>query len=182
MTYHSELCRAMKELGELPNTVFMGQGVARHGGTTMSDTFLDVPEDKLLEMPVAEEMQLGMAIGMALEGMLPICVFPRWNFVLCAANQLINHLDRLVLYSDGGYHPRVIIRTAIPSYRPFDPGPQHDDDFTEAFRLMARTLKVARLEKSEDIVPAYRAAVERSTSIVLAERTELYKDVRAGGD
>ena len=182
MTYHSELCRAMKELGELPNTVFMGQGVARHGGTTMSDTFLGVPEDKLLEMPVAEDMQLGMALGMAIEGVLPICIFPRWNFIECASNQLVNHLDRLVLYSDGGYHPRVIIRTAIPSYQPFDPGPQHDDDFTDSYRAKLRTVKVKRLEKAEDIVSAYRAAVEGTVSVVLAEYTERYKDVRAGGE
>jgi pyruvate/2-oxoglutarate/acetoin dehydrogenase E1 component len=43
----------------------MGQGVGCPG-TTMSDTFRDVPAGQKLEMPVAEDMQMGMAIGMAL--------------------------------------------------------------------------------------------------------------------
>ena len=34
----------------------------------MSDTFGGVPVSKLIEMPVAEEMQTGMAIGMSLQG------------------------------------------------------------------------------------------------------------------
>jgi len=105
MNYAGELARAMHMLGERPNAIFMGQGVGCPG-TTMSPTFAGVPATKLLEMPVAEDLQMGMAIGMALEGLLPVCVFPRWNFLICAANQLVNHLDRLPLYSDGGYTRR----------------------------------------------------------------------------
>ena len=173
--YFNQLLRAMELLSDHPKSVFMGQGM--FGGTTMSDTLRDVPNTKRLEMPVAEDFQLGMATGMSLDGLLPICVFPRWNFLLCAANQLINHLDRLSLYSE--YKPKVIIRTAIPSNEPFDPGPQHDDDFTTAFCAMARTINFVRLNKASMIVPAYESAVLSSTSTVLVEYTEHYKDVRA---
>src|SRR3954467_833148 len=95
-SYFEELCGAMALVAQNPKCIFMGQGVG-NPGTTMSDTFRDVPAAQKLEMPVAEDMQMGMAIGMALEGRLPVCVFPRWNFLLCAANQLVNHLDRLQL-------------------------------------------------------------------------------------
>jgi hypothetical protein len=120
----------------------MGQGVGcrRHHHERH---VRDVPDGQKLEMPVAEDMQMGMAIGMALSGNLPVCVFPRWNFLICAANQLVNHLDRLPLYS--GYKPKVIIRTAVPSKFPFNPGPQHDDDFTAPFTAMLRTVHVVRL-------------------------------------
>lgn len=177
-SYFDALSSAMRALGGIPNTIFMGQGVAV-AGTTMSDTFKEVPQSKKLEMPVAEDMQMGMAIGMALEGLLPVCVFPRWNFLLLAANQLVNHLDRLPLYSNGGYKPKVIIRTAVPSTVPFNPGPQHDDDFTDAFAGMLRTVRVVRLYTAPMIATAYRDAVTSEHSTLLVEFTEQYKNARA---
>ena len=175
--YFDELCSAMHFVSEFPGSIFMGQGVG-NPGTTMSDTFKYVPQSQLLEMPVAEDMQMGMAIGMALEGKLPVCVFPRWNFLICAANQLVNHLDRLPLYSDGGYKPKVIIRTAVPSTAPFNPGPQHDDDFTEAFCQMLRTVHVVTLYRADQIVTEYQEALEADYSTLLVEFTENYKDAR----
>ena len=175
MSYFTELQRAMAMLAGQPNVVFMGQGVMCKS-TSMSATFDLVPEDQRLEMPVMEDVQMGMATGMALDGLLPVCVFPRWNFLLCAANQLINHLDRLPLYS--GYRPKVIIRTAVPSTEPFNPGPQHDDDFTMAFDAMLRTVEVDYLRREEDIVPAYKEALRHPKSTVLVEFSGKYRNDR----
>lgn len=173
--YFGELTAAMLALATDPRTIFMGQGVACLG-TAMSDTFRYVGASHRLEMPVAEDMQMGMAIGMSLAGHLPVCVFPRWNFVLCAANQLVNHLDRLPLYSS--YRPKVIIRTAVPSTKPFNPGPQHDDDFSQPFYQMLRTVKLVRLVSEAMIVPEYRKAMEAEYSTILVEYTDKYKDER----
>lgn len=177
-SYFNELSAAMHFVAQYPHAIFMGQGVGC-AGTTMSDTFQYVPANQRLEMPVAEDMQMGMAIGMSLAGKIPVCVFPRWNFLLCAANQLINHLDRLALYSDGGYQPKVLIRTAVPSSYPFNPGPQHDDDFTAPFRQMLRTVDVVTLRMPSQIVPAYRTAMESNRSTLLVEYTDQYKNARA---
>lgn len=173
--YFDELSRAMTLLGEHKQTMFMGQGVGC-AGTTMSETFNGVPAEKRLEMPVAEDMQMGMAIGMSLNGYIPVCVFPRWNFLLLAANQLINHLDRLELYS--GFRPKVIIRTAVPSSSPFNPGPQHDDDFTFAFRGMLRTVNMMTLRTAAAIVPAYQDALASAKSTIIVEYTEYYRNER----
>jgi len=189
--YFSELCRAMEWLAEQPNAMFVGQGVGA-AGTTLTDTLRDVPKEKLLEFPVAEDLQMGTAIGMALEGVLPVCIFPRWNFLLCAANQIVNHLDRLPIYSSfdkrssfdqrsgGGYNPRVIIRVATPITKGFYPGPQHDDDFTEAFRSMLRPVRIVCLRKPSLIVPAYKVAATAPCSTLLVEYTELYGAVPSG--
>jgi pyruvate/2-oxoglutarate/acetoin dehydrogenase E1 component len=177
MSYFGELCLAMSVLADDPRTIFMGQGVGC-AGTMMSDTFKDVPAEKRLEMPVAEELQTGMAVGMSLEGIIPISVIPRWNFVLRAADQIVNHLDRLSLYSE--YRPKVIIRTAVPSKHPFNPGPQHDDDFSSAFRSMLRTTDVISLHNEADIVPQYERALHSPRSTILVEWTEYYKTARGG--
>lgn len=178
MIYHDALREAMTTLGQEPNSIFIGQAVAVNG-TTMSSTFRDVPMEKRLEFPVAEDLQMGASIGLALGGYLPICVYPRWNFLLCAANQLVNHLDRLPLYSDGGYSPKVIIRTAVPSTKPFYPGPQHDDDFTAPFRMMLRTVHVQTLRSADEVIDGYRDALIRDGSTLLVEFTDHYKNQRA---
>lgn len=178
LNYHQSLTHAMTLCSEHPCAIVMGQAVAVPG-TTMSSTFVGVPPSKRLEMPVAEDMQMGMATGMALAGYRPVCVFPRWNFLLCAANQLVNHLDRLPLYSRGGYRPKVIIRTAVPSKSPFNPGPQHDDDFTEAFKLIFRTINIFVLHETEEILPSYRDALRSDTSSLLIEFTDAYRNARA---
>lgn len=178
VTYFDQLCEAMRVCGERENAIFLGQGVANKG-TSMSQTFRDVPPPKRLEMPVAEEMQMGLSIGMALSGYLPICVFPRWNFILRAADQLVNHLDRLPLYSGGGFRPKVIIRTAVPSRVPFNPGPQHDDDFSTVFERMFRTVRICRLKEDADIVAGYREALDGDESTLLVEYTDHYRTERA---
>ncbi len=165
-------------LAEHPKTVFIGQGVSC-AGTTMTDTFRDVPRQKLIEFPVAENLQMGVAIGMALEGWLPVCIYPRFNFLLLAADQMINHLDRLPLM---GFNPRVIIRTAVPvASDKFHPGPQHDADFSEAFAKMMCNVEIGTLPHWDWIVNAYRDAMTAERSTLLVEYTELYGDVTPTG-
>jgi pyruvate/2-oxoglutarate/acetoin dehydrogenase E1 component len=161
MKYFDELCRAMDHLGRDPRTLFLGQAVACPG-TGMTNTLKNVPREKLLELPVTEEMQMGMSTGLALAGHVPVSIYPRWNFLLLAVNQIVNHLDKLSLMSGGGYQPKVIIRTGIGSERPLHPQHQHVGDFTEAFRLMCKNIEVIRLDEPEDIFPAYRKALERT--------------------
>jgi pyruvate/2-oxoglutarate/acetoin dehydrogenase E1 component len=107
---------------------------------------------------------------------IPITIFPRWNFLLLAVNQLVNHLDKMSLLSNGGYAPKVIIRTGIGSERPLNPQHQHVGDFTDAFRLMCPNLDIIRLEEPEQIFPAYRHALERDDgrSSVLVEFGDYY--------
>jgi pyruvate/2-oxoglutarate/acetoin dehydrogenase E1 component len=175
MTYFDELCRAMDMLAQHPRSIFLGQAVAC-AGTGMTASFKNVPRDKLLELPVFENCQMGMSIGLSLAGDLPISVYPRQNFLLCAMDQLANHLDKIPLYS--AWRPKVIIRTAVCSPVPLDPGPQHLGEHSDAFRLMLKTVEVVQLKDAAEIVPAYRAAMEREGSTILTEYPELYN---AGG-
>ena len=64
-------------------------------------------------MPVMEDVQMGMSMGMAMNGLTPISCFPRFDFILLAMNQLINHLDKIQHMSKNQFCPRVIIRTAV---------------------------------------------------------------------
>jgi pyruvate/2-oxoglutarate/acetoin dehydrogenase E1 component len=175
MKYFDELKRSMTFLAQDPRTVFIGQAVAV-AGTAMSNTLKDVPPDRLIELPVFEEMQMGMTTGMALTGLVPISIFPRWNFLLCAINQLVNHLDKVQVMSNYGYKTKAIIRTGIGSQRPLHPQHQHVGDYTEALRAMCSTIEIIRLEEPSDIFPAYERALLRDDgrSTILVEYGDYY--------
>jgi pyruvate/2-oxoglutarate/acetoin dehydrogenase E1 component len=165
----------MEYLANDDRTVFLGQAVALPG-TGMSNTLKDVSKDKLIELPVAEEMQMGMSLGMALHGRIPISIYPRWNFLLCAVSQLVNHVDKLSLMSK--YKANLIIRTSIGSERPLHPQCQHVGDFTEAFKLMCKTVEVIRLDEPDQIFPAYEKALLRddNRSTILVEWGDYYNE------
>jgi len=167
----------MEFLARDERTIFLGQAVAC-AGTAMSNTLKNVSREKLLEMPVTEELQMGMSTGLALGGQVPITIYPRWNFLLLAVNQIVSHLDKLPIISEGGYKPKVIIRTGIGSERPLHPQHQHVGDFTDAFRLMCKTVEVIRLDEPEQIFPAYKKALEREDgcSTILVEHGDYYNE------
>lgn len=162
--YHESMSEAMQILADHEKTIFLGQAVAVPG-TVMRTTLENINSEKLIELPVDEDFQMGMANGMALAGYIPISIFPRWNFMLLAVNQLVNHLDKIDELSRLKPAPKVIIRTGVGSENPLNPGVQHTGDFTEAFRLMCKKINVVRLDSAEMIVPEYRKALTRYDGI-----------------
>jgi pyruvate/2-oxoglutarate/acetoin dehydrogenase E1 component len=177
MKYFNELKRAMAYLAKNDCTVFIGQAV-RYGGTGLYDTLIDVPDSKKIEFPVAEYLQCGVVNGLAIQGLIPISLIPRWNFLLMGTDQIINHLDKLPLMSDGACIPKVIIRVAVGSERPVDPQDQHKGNFTDAFRLMCKTIDIIELNEPEDIMPAYIKALTRTDgkSTILVEFGDFLKE------
>ncbi|MBX9716840.1 MAG: hypothetical protein K2X42_09625 [Burkholderiaceae bacterium] len=177
MAYFDELKRSMEFLAQDPRTLFIGQAVAVPG-TAMSNTLKGVDPVRLLELPVAEEMQMGMTTGLALAGMVPVSLFPRWNFLLSGMSQLINHLDKIDVMSNGGYKAKAIVRTGVGSERPLHPQHQHVGDFTDALRLMCRTIEVIRLDEPDQIFPAYERALLRDDgrSTLIVEYGDYYSE------
>jgi pyruvate/2-oxoglutarate/acetoin dehydrogenase E1 component len=175
--YFDQLARSMEYISNKHESIFLGQAVAVPG-TAMRNTLTQVPEAKLLELPVEEEFQLGMSIGLALNGFIPISIFPRWNFLILATNQIVNHLDKLKELTGQKNPGKVIIRTGIGSINPLHPGPQHTGDFTDAFKSMCKYIDVIRLDKAEEIFPAYKYAYERTDGIssLIVEWSDKYND------
>jgi pyruvate/2-oxoglutarate/acetoin dehydrogenase E1 component len=175
MKYFDELKRAMDYLALSPDTMFIGQAV-EYAGTGMTNTLKDVPADRKLEMPVCEDMQMGVANGLALAGKIPVSIFPRWNFLILGTNQLVNHLDKMPDFS--GFPTKVIIRTAIGSERPLHPSHQHVGDFTDAYRAMLKHVEIIRLDEPEQIFPAYEKALTRTDgkSTILVEWGDYYNE------
>jgi pyruvate/2-oxoglutarate/acetoin dehydrogenase E1 component len=175
--YFDELKRSMDYLGQQNDTLFIGQAV-EYAGTAMTNTIKDVKKEKLIEMPVNEDMQMGISNGLALNGYVPISIYPRWNFLLLATNQIVNHLDKIKSYSKNEYNPKIIIRTGIGSIRPMHPQHQHVGDYTDAFKLMCPNIEVIRLDEPEQIYDAYYLAYNRQDgkSTILVEFGDYYNE------
>lgn len=178
MKYKQELIRSMEYLNNDPKTIFLGQSVA-YTGNAIYNTLSTIPNNKKIETPVFEDVQMGMSIGLALEGFTPVTCYPRFDFLICAVNQIVNHLDKINLMSRGQMKPRVIIRTSIGSTNPLNGGVQHTQDYTNAFRDMCRDhIEVVLLNEPEEIFPAFEKALlrEDSKSTLLIEYGDHYND------
>jgi pyruvate/2-oxoglutarate/acetoin dehydrogenase E1 component len=176
--YNNELKKAMNWLGTQNKVMILGQAVC-YAGTGCYDSLTEVPADKKMEFPVAENFQIGFSTGMAINGIIPVSVFPRWNFLLCAADQIVNHLDKMILMSDGICRPKVIIRVAVGSQTPIDPQDQHKGNFSDAFRLMCKTINIVELTEPDMILPEYQKAYSREDGIstILVEFPDYGKSI-----
>ncbi len=177
MNYFDELKRSMEWLAEREDTYFIGQAV-EVPGTAMFNTLKDIDINKRLELPVFEDMQLGMSIGLSFTGKRVISIFPRWNFLICATNQLVNHLDKLPIITEGKITPNIIIRTSVGSERPLFPGYQHIGNMSEAYRKMLSKVEIIELKESNQIYEAYKKSYERKDgkSTILVEFGDFYNE------
>jgi len=167
-TYNQECKRAMEELARNPRVIFLGQTVA-FPGSRMFEAFKDIPLEKRIELPLIEDAQMGISIGLSLQGYIPVSVYPRMDFLLCSTNQLVNHLNCCEEMSNGEWKPKVIIRTGIGSTKPLYPGIQHCSDYTEGLRALCKNINVARLERTSQILLEYQKALCSKKSTILIE-------------
>jgi len=176
MKYADALKNAMTLLASHKKTIFIGQSV-KYGGTGLYDSITHIADNKKIEWPVAEYLQTGVTIGMALEGYIPVSLYPRWNFLLMGTDQIINHLDKFSILSRGRCNPKVIIRVSIGSEHPVDPQDQHKGNFSEAFRMMCKTIDIIELNETSDIIPSYEKALYRTDnrSTILVENADYLK-------
>jgi len=170
--YLDALTEAMKLSMEDDKTIFIGQQIVYYGNP-MSKTIEGLPKERMIETPVMEEVQMGMSLGLAMSGHNVVSFYPRWDFLICAANQLVNHLDKINIMSDGDWNPNVIIRVGKGSDVPLDPGHQHKADYTEEFKTILKHTNVVKLDSYEKILPAYKKALKGGIW-VMVEYPQLY--------
>jgi pyruvate dehydrogenase E1 component beta subunit len=163
--------KAMGELARDKAVRFVGYNVL---GNRAGGTLAGVPEGRCVEMPVAENLVAGAAIGMALAGLRPVVWIERFDFVLNALDQIVNHVDKMATLSAGEFAPVVLIRTAVGRTRsPLYTGPTHTQDFTNAIREMVRFPVVAP-PTPESALEAWRRAAEWNETMLMVEYADEY--------
>jgi pyruvate/2-oxoglutarate/acetoin dehydrogenase E1 component len=169
--YKDALTNAMTELAKLNDTIFIGQQIV-YAGNPMSTTLGEVPKEKMIEVPVMEETQMGMTLGLAITGKHVISFYPRWDFIVSAANQLINHVDKFEVMT--GKKLNIIIRLGKGSDKPLDPGHQHKGNYIDEFKSLCKNIEFHDLKTPTDIELAYKYVTKEGGVHVLVEYPELY--------
>ena len=169
ISYKDAIVQSMTELGE-SGAIFIGYNVAY--GDAMG-TLRNVPKEQKLETPVAENLMAGLAIGMSFEGFVPVLYYERHDFMLVAADAIINHIDKIERISHGEFKVPVIIRAVTADAGPFYSGITHSQDFTNMFRS-AVSFPVIDPITGVDVLNAVRGAVESGKPMMLIERKSRY--------
>ena len=152
--YLNKICLAMKKISRIKNTIFLGQSV-KYSGNSIYASLKDVPLKKRIELPVFEEVQMGMSIGLAMQGFIPVTCFPRFDFLILALNQLVNHADKIDHLTNNEFKSKIIIRTLVGANHPLDAGPQHTQDHTEAFKKLLINTRIIKITKNSDVLKNY---------------------------
>jgi len=169
LSYKEAMIQTQTELGE-QGAIFIGYNV-KYGNAI--GTLKDVPDEQKLETPVAENLMAGLAIGMSFEGFLPVVYYERHDFMLVAADAIINHIDKIERISHGEFKCPVIIRAVTADAGPFYSGITHSQDFTKVFRE-AVSFPVHDPVTGDDIIRAFRGAVESGRPAIIVERKSRY--------
>ena len=173
MTYKEQLTESMTILGQREDTIFIGQQIV-WAGNPMSGTLINVPKEKMIEMPVMEDSQMGMSLGLSLTWKFVITFYPRWDFLICASNQLISHVDKIKLMSNDEWNPNMIIRVGKGSDKPINPGHQHKGNYLEEYKSLCKNIEFHDLKTSSDVELAYKYVTKEGGIHVLVEYPELY--------
>ena len=167
MNYKKELTAAMDSLAQDPLVRFVGYGISI--GKAMG-TLKNVAPAQLIEMPVAENLMVGFATGLALKGLKPVVFFERFDFILNALDAIVNHLDKIKTISRGEFNPTMILRIVVGNRnKPLFTGETHTQDFHVPFKQLI-TFPVVSLPNAEIIQQEYALAhkslSDHSTTII----------------
>jgi pyruvate/2-oxoglutarate/acetoin dehydrogenase E1 component len=169
MKLRQEIAAEMTRLSHDPKVVFIGENLINSG--RIYGTLEGVPNKKCIEMPICENLIAGAAIGLALEGYHPICIFQRMDFMLIAADAIINHACMLPKMSGGSIKLPIVFRTIKANLNErFYVGLQHSKDFTHVFEPYMQVYQVPK----HDPHAVYANAFKTSTPYLVVEDYSRY--------
>ncbi|MDP9190070.1 MAG: alpha-ketoacid dehydrogenase subunit beta, partial [Actinomycetota bacterium] len=176
MTYLEAISSGLREEMRADSSVIcLGQDIAGFGGAfKVTDGFLEeFGGERVIDMPLAENMMLGAATGAAIEGMKPVCEMQFADFIACGFDQLVNVAAKLH-YRQGIAVP-IVVR--LPSGGGFSGGPFHSQN-PEAWFLQAPGLKVVAPATAADAKGLLVSAIRDPNPVCFLEHKGLYRHVR----
>ena len=178
-TYKQRLKTCTTTLVKERGYVIIGQG-ARDGGHGMSSTIDNALLDRCIELPVFEETQTGIALGMGLACANVISIYPRFDFFISVLSQLLNHSDKVEAMSGGKFRPNIVFRVGVGAKVPLDAGPQHTNNYTAPVRQMLTSIVVHEIEKGVDPQSAFDIISRTGGIHLVVEHYEYYEDLICG--
>jgi len=169
LSYKEAIFESMEELGR-KGYVFIGYNVLK--GNAMG-TLASVPDSQKIETPVAENLMMGLAIGMSFEGFKPVVYFERQDFMMVAMDAIVNHLDKIERISHGEFKVPVIIRAVVADGGPFYSGITHSQDFTKMFQAVLQ-MPIFVPQSGSDVKTAFEYGSSIDKPIMVVEYKSRY--------
>src|SRR5437867_9692881 len=157
--------------------ILMGEDVGVRGGVfRVSDGFIEeFGKHRVIDMPVAESSIVGIAIGAAIGGLLPVAEMQFADFSAPAFEQIVDEAARIRYRSNGAYGVPIVIRM------PWGGGIRgalYHSQSVEAFYAHVPGLKVVVPSTPRDITGMLRAALRDPDPVIFLEHKATYRAVR----
>ena len=175
ISYAEALLEAVRsEMARDPTVFVMGQGVddpKGHYGTTM-DLHKEFGAARSFDTPIAEESMTGVAIGAALNGMRPVHVHQRVDFLMLCMNQLVNMAAKMSYMFGGSVKVPIVVRAGIG--RSWGQGAQHSQSL-HGMLMHVPGLKVVVPSSPHDAKGCLIAAIRDNNPVIMIEHRMLYR-------
>lgn len=179
VTFAKALNQALADSMEADSSVLMfGEDVGTLGGVFRITDGLTgrFGEQRCFDTPLAESGIVGMAIGMAMNGMRPVVEMQFDAFAYPAFQQVVSHVAKMANRTRGSVRLPMVIR--IP-YAGGIGGVEHHCDSSEAYYVHTPGLTVLTPSTVADAYTMLRDAIASDDPIVFMEPKKLYfsKDI-----
>lgn len=161
--------RALRDAMTADDRVLVfGEDVAKLGGVfrvtdSLHETF---GEARCFDTPLAESAIVGIAIGMAIRGMVPVPEIQFDGFAAPAFDQIVSHLAKYRMRTHGDVDMPVTIR--IPSFGGIG-AVEHHSESTESYWLHTAGLKVVIPSTPSDAYWLLREAISSRDPVIFLE-------------
>ncbi len=178
MARQLKFSEALREAQDLcmaadPTVYIMGLGVPDPKGVFGTTVGLREKhgDERVLDMPLAENAMTGVALGSALSGMRPILTHQRVDFALVAMEQMLNQAAKWFYMFGGQQSVPMVVRMIIG--RGWGQGPQHSQSLQSLFAHIPG-LKVVMPTTAHDAKGLLIAAIEDNNPVIFMEHRWLY--------
>ncbi len=161
-------------LQESPEVYFLGEDILDpYGGAFKVANGLSTQfSDRVITTPVSEAGIVGVGIGMALRGLRPVVEIMFGDFIILAADQLINHAAKIRWMSGEATRLPLVVRTPMGGGRGY--GPTHSQSLEKHF-LGAAGLRVVAVSSLDDPGALLcNAVLEDDDPVLFVEHKLLY--------
>ena len=174
MTMAQAINAALRDaITEDDSVVVFGEDVAQLGGVFRVTDGLhrEFGESRVFDTPLAESGIVGMAVGMAMNGMRPVVEMQFDAFAYPAFEQIVSHVAKLGNRTRGKVRLPIVIR--VP-YAGGIGGVEHHCDSSEAYYAHTPGLTVVAPATNADAYGLLRAAIAGSDPVIFLEPKKHY--------
>ncbi|MFC3893047.1 alpha-ketoacid dehydrogenase subunit beta [Lentzea rhizosphaerae] len=174
MTMAQAINAALRDaIAEDDSVVVFGEDVAQLGGVfrVTDGLHAEFGENRVFDTPLAESGIVGMAVGMAMNGMRPVVEMQFDAFAYPAFEQIVSHVAKLGNRTRGKVRLPIVIR--IP-YAGGIGGVEHHCDSSEAYYAHTPGLTVVAPATNADAYGLLRAAIASPDPVVFLEPKKHY--------